>query len=324
MKKKIFAAFLIFVMVLLAIIPQRTDGAAKTKLSKSKATMEVDSKLTLKLENAGDGKITWISGNKKIASITSKGTVTAKSEGTVRVAAKQNGKKYVCTITVVDSNKEVTPTPTPTPTMKDVEIYFDKESIKLTSKDEVQTVYFCMKLNGYSGEIETPTVDAYGTGDVNVEVGELETDSDVFKIPFIFSAIENGTIYIEYSFSEKQKAMLEIIVDTPENIIYEDEYVKICFIRIGESGVEFLVENKTDYVLTIQADTVSINGYSTNDIVMSDDIAPKSKGKAIARCDDFEEGMKVEKISGQLSVIDFSDELLKRSYNVKFIDFEIE
>ena len=118
--------------------------------------------------------------------------------------------------------------------------------------------------------------------------------------------------------------MLEIIVDIPENIIHEDEYVKICFAKISERGVEFIVENKTDYVLTIQADTVSINGYSTNDIIMSDDIAPKSKGKAVARCDDFEEGMKVVKISGQLNVIDFSHELLKKSYDVKFIDFEIE
>ena len=32
---------------------------------------------------------------------------------------------------------------------------------------------------------------------------------------------------------------------------------------------------------------IAINGESTNNIVMSDDIAPYSTGKAIARCNDF-------------------------------------
>lgn len=222
-----------------------------------------------------------------------------------------------------------TSTPTPAPSISDVEIYFDKETITLTSKEDIQTVYFCTKLNGYRGEIEPPVGNSYGTGDVNLEVGEAEIDSDFdgWKIPLIFSGIENGTIKIEYLFTgNNNKAVLEIVVDipVPENIIYEDEFLKICFIEVGKQGVEFLVENKTDYVLTIQADAVALNGYSTNDIVMSDDVAPRSKGKVVAKCDDFEEGLMVKKISGQLRVIDFSYELLKKSYDAKFIDIEVE
>lgn len=119
---------------------------------------------------------------------------------------------------------------------------------------------------------------------------------------------------------------MEIVIDipAPENILYEDEFVKICFDKVGEKGVEFIVENKTDYVLTIQADAIAINGYSTDDIIMSDDVAPQSKGKVIAKCDDFGQGMKVEKISGQLRIVDFSYKFLEVPRKVKLINVEIE
>lgn len=93
---------------------------------------------------------------------------------------------------------------------------------------------------------------------------------------------------------------------TYNTLVYEDEKVKIFFSGITEDGVSFSVENMTDTNITIQATSISINGVSTNDIIMSDDVAPQSKGNVTARCDDFSPSTTVSTISGQLRVISFS------------------
>jgi hypothetical protein len=80
--------------------------AATVKISKSKAIMEVDSTLKLKITGT-DSKVTWSTSSKKIATVNSAGTVTAVQEGTATITAKVNSKKFTCTVTVVDSNKVV-------------------------------------------------------------------------------------------------------------------------------------------------------------------------------------------------------------------------
>lgn len=109
-----------------------------------------------------------------------------------------------------------------------------------------------------------------------------------------------------------------------EVLLYEDSNVKIYFSRITTKGVEFLVENKTDLNITIQADTVSVNGMSTDSILMSDDVAPQSKGKVVAECDDFSTNTVVETVGGQLRIIDFSKTWEPHIYDAKFVNVPIE
>lgn len=111
-------------------------------------------------------------------------------------------------------------------------------------------------------------------------------------------------------------------LDSFDVLVYEDENVKIYFGRISEKGVEFLVENLSDLNLTIQADSISINGMSTNNIMMSDDIAPQSKGKVIARCEDFDINETVETVGGQLRIVDFKHDL--KSYDATFVNIEVK
>lgn len=253
MKKKIFAAFLIFVMVLLAIVPQRTDGAAKTKLSKSKATMEVDSKLTLKLENAGDEKITWTSGNKKIASVTSKGTVTAKSEGTVKVTAKQNGKKYVCTITVVDSNKEVTPTPTPTPTPKPKASDYSKKENYSDGFDYTKVSRYPSKYKGnkyaISGIVtQVESYDWYDTVVMRINVdGDseknlyVEFEKDILDANILLD--DEVTLYAEYVGQKTYTTVLGNSLTVPEVKAYMiDIKIKEEIIVPTEEDIEVVNE----------------------------------------------------------------------------------
>ncbi len=115
MKKRVFSMLLLLVIMVSAILPNQVYAASKLKLSKAKATMEVDSKLTLKLGDIKAADIKWTSSDKKIASV-SKAVITAKAEGTATITATYEKKKYTCKVTVVDSNKEeekATPTPKP-------------------------------------------------------------------------------------------------------------------------------------------------------------------------------------------------------------------
>lgn len=105
---------LLLIIMVSSILPNQVYAASKLKLSKAKATMEVDSKLTLKLGDIKAADITWTSSDKKIATV-SKAVITAKAEGTATITATYEKKKYTCKVTVVDSNKEEKATPTPKP-----------------------------------------------------------------------------------------------------------------------------------------------------------------------------------------------------------------
>lgn len=215
MRKKLLSLLLLIVMLVSVIPVSKTIAAEKIKLNKVKAVLEVDAKLALKLGDIAATDVKWSSSAKKVATVTSKGVVTAKGEGDATITATYNKKKYTCKVTVVDSNKE-------------------------------------------------------------------EVEEDV--------------------------------------VLYEDDNVKIYFKGIGEKGVEFWIENLTDINITIQADSVSINGISTNDIMMSDDVAPKSKGKVVARCSDFSDVKNVRTVGGQLRIIDFAS---WETYDATFVNIKV-
>lgn len=74
--------------------------AASVKISESELTMEIAATTTLKVTGT-KSKVTWKSSNKKVASVTSKGVVTAQSVGTANITATVNKKNYTCKVTVI-------------------------------------------------------------------------------------------------------------------------------------------------------------------------------------------------------------------------------
>ncbi|WP_162300206.1 Ig-like domain-containing protein [Intestinibaculum porci] len=95
----------------------------KIKLNKTKATLTVKKTLKLKAtvtpKKASYKKVLWKTSNKKIATVSSAGKVTAKKKGTAKItatAADGSGKKATAKITVKAAAKKKTVTPTPTPT----------------------------------------------------------------------------------------------------------------------------------------------------------------------------------------------------------------
>lgn len=103
-------------------------------------------------------------------------------------------------------------------------------------------------------------------------------------------------------------------------LVYEDENVRITFTGVDDKGVNFSVENLTDHTVMIQARTISINGISTNSIIMSDRVAAQSTGAVTARCGDFSHIKEFETITGELVIIGDDWD----SYNANFVNVEIE
>lgn len=72
-------------------------------ISKKSATLQKGETLTLKLSGTNK-KVTWKSSNKSVATVSSKGKVTAKKAGTATITATVLKKKYTCKITVKASS----------------------------------------------------------------------------------------------------------------------------------------------------------------------------------------------------------------------------
>lgn len=104
--KKLLSLVTAFLLILVLACPVNVQ-AATVKLSKAKATMEVDSTLKLMLGTIDAAKVSWKSNNTKIVTVAKTGTITAKKEGTATITATYQSKKYTCDVTVVDSNKAV-------------------------------------------------------------------------------------------------------------------------------------------------------------------------------------------------------------------------
>lgn len=95
--KKIAAILLTFVIIVSLFSVQAE--AAKVKLNKTKATIYVGKSITLKVKGTSK-KVKWTSSNKKVATVSSKGKVTGKKKGTVKIKAKIGKKTYQCKVTV--------------------------------------------------------------------------------------------------------------------------------------------------------------------------------------------------------------------------------
>ena len=75
------------------------EAATNVKLNKTKATLIKGQAVQLKLTGT-KGKVVWSSSNKKVASVSSTGKVTARAKGTATITAKAGNKKYNCKIQV--------------------------------------------------------------------------------------------------------------------------------------------------------------------------------------------------------------------------------
>ena len=102
MKKKTLKLFSLLTLLMLVgcfLQFNTSEAASKPKLSKTKLELEIGKTAKLTLKKA-KGKVIWSSSNSSIASVNKSGLVTAKGAGETIITAKNNKKKYACTVDV--------------------------------------------------------------------------------------------------------------------------------------------------------------------------------------------------------------------------------
>jgi hypothetical protein len=113
--------------------------------------------------------------------------------------------------------------------------------------------------------------------------------------------------------------------------LYDDNNITIYYYGIEDEDndysevekiVSFLVKNKTDKQLSFRCDTITLNGYSYNEVWMDDPVAPKSKG--IIKVD-IEQNVFDENIESVGFVFDYFDSYIssERTINITAVADEI-
>jgi uncharacterized protein YjdB len=148
----------------------------KVKLNKSKATIQKGKTLTLKAtvtpSDLTDKSVTWKSSNTAVATVTSKGKVTAVKAGTATITCTSNatGKKATCKVTVgyvkldqteaiLQKGKTMTLTPTVYPSKLE-----DKTVTWKSSNTKIATVTSKGKVKGVKAGTATITCTSNATG----------------------------------------------------------------------------------------------------------------------------------------------------------------
>ncbi len=93
------SAVLAVIIMLSTVGGGSVSAKSKVRLNKQSITLKVGGKYTLKLLNCKK-KITWKTSNKRVATVSSKGKVTAKKAGSATVSAVVGKKSYKCTVKV--------------------------------------------------------------------------------------------------------------------------------------------------------------------------------------------------------------------------------
>ncbi len=103
-KKYISMPLILFLVVIFFFTSAPKAEAATIKMSSTAFTLTAGSTRTLSVLGTTK-KVTWSSNNRSIATVTSKGKVTAKAPGTTTIYATVNGKKLSSKVTVVKISK---------------------------------------------------------------------------------------------------------------------------------------------------------------------------------------------------------------------------
>ncbi|MZH15855.1 hypothetical protein GT641_01020 [Clostridium sp. BIOML-A1] len=154
----------------------------KVKLNKTKSTMTVGKKQTLKAtvtpKKASSRAVVWKSSNTKIATVSSKGIVKAKKAGMVTITAiakDGSGKKATCKITVkkktvkpANDPTPVTPTPTEPVVINSLTILGNADiQVVLSAEQALSASDFTVssKVNGYGNYVRKCVLDSVTTTD---------------------------------------------------------------------------------------------------------------------------------------------------------------
>lgn len=146
----------------------------------------------------------------------------------------------------------------------------------------------------------------------------LEAENSSLKSENSSLQAENKALHENNSGSESTPETLPQKPKTTE--VYDDEFIKISYVGIGKGAsypyenrecIIFYIENKTEATYEFLCDSLSLDGVDVGKLACYSKIAPKSNGKIfflkMSNTDQYFENKSPSKISGELSVKDYSD-----------------
>ena len=98
--KRMITVLLMVLISVMMVFP--ASAATKEKLNYSQKTITVGQTFNLKV-NGTSSNVKWSSSNKSVASVSSKGVVTARRAGTAKIIATVKSKTFTCKVTVMNN-----------------------------------------------------------------------------------------------------------------------------------------------------------------------------------------------------------------------------
>lgn len=176
------------------------EAATKVKISKTKVTLKKGQKITLKISGTTK-KVTWSSSNKKVATVNTKGKITAKDSGTAVITATVSGKKYTCKVTVKKTSTPVVKVPS---CVAEQTVYVTKMSSYSNSYNHLQlpSCFIYIKDLDANAKItditsSNPEIRAYARGDIDaIDISRASTSNLLGASSVIsFKVTQNGKTY---------------------------------------------------------------------------------------------------------------------------------
>ena len=184
MSKNFFRSFLstllaLMMIVTVAVVPA---SAASVKLSRSSISLTKGYSTTLSVSGT-TSKVTWSTGNKNVATVSSKGKVVGKKVGSTYIYAKVNSSTLKCKVNVVagkiavgQSSVELEPGDTTKIRIKALGTH--SLSVSTTDKSVVKASWSGAK---FSGNYINLTLKAVGSGSARVKVYAKNYPKSVYK-----------------------------------------------------------------------------------------------------------------------------------------------
>lgn len=192
--KSLLSLFLaVFMVASLIVIPSSAASISKTSLTLTKGYQTT-------LSVSGASSVTWSTGDKSIATVTSKGKVVGKGVGSTYIYAKTSSKTYKCKVTVVAAK-----------------ITASKSTVELDAAGDTQTVTMTVK-GSHSG---------LTVGSTNKKVASaswvkpVEWDGD--KVKLKITAKGEGSCRIKVYLKNYSKSCYKYIDVTVGDSMYEED-----------------------------------------------------------------------------------------------------
>lgn len=223
-----------FVLLALTLVISVTDvlpivkndafvQASTIRISKTKLNLEVGKKATLKMIGTKK-KVTWNSSNKSVATVSSKGQVTAKKKGSTTITAKVDKKTYTCKITVKNKNDLVV-------TVGKSKIYMDEMMYYIYVFETIGSLY-----DAFS-ESETSIFE-------NEEIKNLLLDEVIMNEILYEKALKEGYIITKNEIAENKETVSLLLEYMSEEQLKITGFTEKTLLKVLEkSTISEKIEN---------------------------------------------------------------------------------